>query len=64
VLSDPLHSVAPGPEDWWSLDVSYRRLFGNGWIEASVGGDYQDREWNETSTFLPRFSVSWRQEFQ
>jgi hypothetical protein len=61
---DTLHSVAPGPEDWWSLDVSYRRLFGNGWIEASLGGDYRDREWNETSAFLPRFSVSWRQEFQ
>jgi hypothetical protein len=63
-VPDTRHSVAPGPEDWWSLDVSYRRLLGTGWIEASIGGDYQDREWNETSAVLPRFSVSWRQEFQ
>ena len=63
-VPDTRHTVAPGPEDWWSLDVTYRHPITGGWIEASVGADYRDREWNETEAVLPRASVSWRYQFQ
>jgi hypothetical protein len=35
-----------------------------GWIEASAGADYEDRQWNDTTALLGRFYVSWRHEFQ
>ena len=62
-VPDTRHSIAPGPEDWWSLDLIYRRALGSGWIEASAGGDYQDRSWNDTDAILPRFAVTWHHEF-
>jgi hypothetical protein len=61
---DNRHTVAPGPEDWWSLDLTYRRPMKGGWIEASAGADYEDRQWNDTTALLGRFYVSWRHEFQ
>jgi hypothetical protein len=33
-------------------------------VEASVGADYRDREWNDTDAVLPRASVSWRYQVQ
>jgi hypothetical protein len=63
-VPDTRHTVAPGPEDWWSVDVTYRWPISSGWIEATAGGDYQDREWNDTDAMLARFAVSWRHEFQ
>jgi hypothetical protein len=62
-VPDLRHTVAPGPEDWWSIDFTYRRPMPGGWLEASVGADYQDRLWNDTTAVLPRASVSWRHEF-
>jgi hypothetical protein len=64
VVPDTRHSVAPGPEDWWSLDLTYRWPLPAGWIEANVGADHRAREWNDTSAMLPRFWVSWQHEFQ
>lgn len=61
---DTRHSVAPGPEEWWSLDLTYRRSLNSGWIEASAGVDDRDRDWNGTTALLPRFAVSWRYEIQ
>ncbi len=58
VEPDTRHSIAPGPEDWWSVDVTYRYPLRAGWLEAGVGGDYQDRQWNETSAVLPRAFVN------
>ncbi len=55
-VPDTRHTVAPGPEDWWSVDVTYRHPIKGGWIEASVGADYRDREWNDTEAVLPRAS--------
>ena len=63
-VPDTRHTVAPGPEDWWSLDLTYRRPLRGGWIEASVGADHRDRQWNDTTAVLPRAAVSWRHEFQ
>jgi len=61
---DTRHSVAPGPEEWWSLDLSRRWLAGPGWIEVGAGGDYQDREWDDSSALLARLSVTWHHRFQ
>jgi hypothetical protein len=55
--------VAPGPEDWWSVDVMYRRPVPRGWIEIGVGADQEDRLWNDTSAFLPRGTLSWHYGF-
>jgi len=63
-VPDTRHTVAPGPEDWWSLDVSYRRPLGGGWVEASVGGDYRDRDWNQSTALLPRAWVTWAHQFE
>ena len=63
-VPDTRHTVAPGAEDWWSLDLTFRRPMPGGWLEASVGADYQDRLWNDTTALLPRASISWRHEFQ
>jgi hypothetical protein len=59
VVPDTRHSVAPGPEDWWSVDVLYRHPLGTGWLEAGIGADYRDREWDDTSALLPRASITW-----
>jgi hypothetical protein len=64
VVPDTRHSVAPGPEDWISVDVTYRHPLRMGWVEASAGGDYRDRQWNDTDSTLPRFSVTWHHGFQ
>jgi hypothetical protein len=63
-VPDTLHTVAPGPEDWWSLDFTYRRPTAGGWIEASIGADYRDRQWNDTTALLARAALSWRHEFR
>jgi Capsule assembly protein Wzi len=59
VVPDPRHSIAPGPEDWISLDVSYRRAVGSSWIEGGLGIDQRDREWRDDDTTLPRAWLSW-----
>jgi hypothetical protein len=61
-VPDTRHTVAPGPEDWWSLDFTYRRPVAGGWVEASAGADNRDRQWNDTSALLPRISISWHHE--
>jgi hypothetical protein len=63
-MPDERHSVAPGPEQWWSLDLIRRWNVGSGWIEAGMGGDYRERDWNDTDPLLARFAVTWRQQFQ
>jgi hypothetical protein len=63
-VPDERHSVAPGPEQWWSLDLIRRWNVGSGWIEAGMGGDYRERDWNDTDPLLARFAVTWRQQFQ
>ncbi len=62
-VPDTRHTVAPGPEEWWSLDVGYRYPMRRGWVEAGAGVDHRDREWNDSSAVLGRAWVSWRQEF-
>ena len=64
VEPDTRNVVAPGAENWWSLDVTYHRPIKSGWVEAGVGADYEDREWNDTSALLPRFSLTWTSEFR
>jgi hypothetical protein len=64
VVPDTRHTIAPGPEEWWSLDLSYRYPLPGGWIEAAVGADHRDRDWNGTSATLPRAFVSWRRVFE
>lgn len=59
-VPDPNHSFAPGPEDWISLDVSYRLMLPAGWVEAGVGVDSEDREWDGDDAVLPRAYVSWQ----
>ena len=56
---DTRHSIAPGPEKWISLDVSYRLALGAGWIEAGVGVDQRDRAWSDDDATLPRGWMSW-----
>jgi hypothetical protein len=58
-VPDSRHSIAPGPEDWISLDVSYRYRLGNGWIEGGAGVDQRDRQWNNTESTLGRAWLSW-----
>jgi Capsule assembly protein Wzi len=59
-VPDSNHSFAPGPEDWISLDVSYRLMLANGWVEAGFGVDSEDREWDDGDAVLPRAYVSWQ----
>ena len=58
-VPDTRHSFAPGPEDWISLDVSYRRVLRTGWLEGGVGVDSQDRKWRGDEAVLPRAYVTW-----
>jgi hypothetical protein len=60
---DTLNSVAPGPEDWWSLDASYRRPVMKGWIEVGVGVDREDRKWDDDTAVLPRGTFTWHYGF-
>ena len=64
VVPDPKNSVAAGPEDWISLDFTYRRMFDKGWIEAGVGGDQQDRTWKNTERTLGRAYLTWNRPFR
>ncbi len=60
---DPWNSVAPGPENWWSYDVSYRRPVHKGWIEVGVGMDQEDRKWDDDTALLPRGTITWHRGF-
>lgn len=59
VEPDTRHSIAPGPEDWISLDVTYRRPLWDGWIEGGVGVDQRDAQWQDSDSTLPRAWISW-----
>ncbi len=63
-VPDERHSIAPGPEDWWSVDVGYRRMLGPGWVEAGVGADQQDRHWRDDEALLGRAWLTWTQPFR
>jgi len=58
-VPDLQHSVAPGPEDWISLDLTYRRVLRSGWLEGGVGVDSQDRKWKGDEAVLPRAYATW-----
>jgi Capsule assembly protein Wzi len=60
---DPRNSVAPGPENWWSYDVSYRRPVAKGWVEIGVGMDQEDRKWDDETALLPRGTITWHRGF-
>ena len=62
-IPDPRNSVAPGPENWWSYDVSYRRPVHKGWIEIGVGMDQEDRKWDDDTALLPRGTITWHRGF-
>jgi hypothetical protein len=64
VVPDTRHSIAPGPEDWISLDVSYRRMMGEGWVEGGVGGDHRDQKWQEEEDVMPRVWLTWSRAFR
>jgi hypothetical protein len=59
IVPDLRHSIAPGPEDWISLDVTYRHPFASGWIEGGLGVDQRDRETSGDSSTLPRAWLRW-----
>ena len=63
-VPDTRHSIAPGPEFWWSVDLMYRRDFAAGGFEVGIGVDDRDRDWNATSATLPRAFASWRHDFR
>ena len=63
VEPDPKHSIAPGPETWWSVDVAHRRSTPYGEVELGLGIDHKDREWDGDSDLLPRATLSWRYGF-
>jgi hypothetical protein len=63
-VPDERHSFAPGAEEWLSLDVGYRWPLAAGWVEAGVGGDQRDRDWNDSSALLGRAYLNWRHEFR
>jgi hypothetical protein len=60
-VPDTRHSIAPGQENWISLDVTYRRNLGAGWIEGGVGVDQRRREWSDNDAALSRawLSLNW-----
>ena len=60
---DTQNTVAPGPENWWSYDVSYRRPVHKGWIEVGVGLDQEDRKWDDDTALLPRGTITWHRGF-
>jgi hypothetical protein len=60
---DTRHSIAPGPEDWWSIDLSHRREFSFGDVDVGIGADALDRKWNDTDEVEVRAYLTWRHEF-
>ena len=64
VVPDQRHSIAPGPEDWISLDLGYRHAFDFGELKGGVGVDFRDREWRDDSTTLPRAWIEWNYSFE
>jgi hypothetical protein len=62
-VPDPSNFVAPGPEQWTSLDVIYRRPIGRGWVEVGAGAEQQQRDWDDDDELVGRAYLSWRQEF-
>jgi hypothetical protein len=63
-VPDERHSVTAGPEDWISLDVSYRRLFGSDWIEAGIGVEQRDQKWIDDEDVLGRAWLTWHRPFR
>jgi hypothetical protein len=64
VVPDERHSIAAGPEDWLSLDLSYRRSFGPDSVEAGIGVERRDQTWLDDEDVLGRAWVAWRRSFQ
>ncbi len=64
VVPDDRNSVARGPEDWLSIDLGYRRMLGQGWLEGGVGADRQDREWRGDDALLARAWLTWHHAFR
>jgi hypothetical protein len=60
---DERHSIAPGPEQWWSVDLGHRRDTPYGQFELGVGADARDRKWNNTDETEFRAYLTWRHEF-
>jgi hypothetical protein len=62
---DQRHSIAPGPEDWITLDLSYSRDFGAlGVAEAGLGIDQRDQTWAGDEDLLARAWVRWAHSFR
>ncbi len=55
---DERHSYALGPEQWTSLDLVYRHPLASGWLEAGVGADQRQRDWNDSDALLGRAYLS------
>jgi hypothetical protein len=62
-VPDTRHSIAPGPEEWWSVDLEHRREFGFGSVELGIGADSRKRDWNGTDAVLFRAWLTWQHEF-
>jgi hypothetical protein len=69
---DTRHSVVPGREIWWSLDLTWRRELGAGWAEFGVGGDYRGQNGDsphgdcprgDCPQTLPRVQATWHHRF-
>jgi hypothetical protein len=60
---DTRHSIAPGPEEWWSVDLGHRRATSIGDFEVGLGADARDREWDGSDSVLFRAYLTWRHEF-
>jgi hypothetical protein len=63
-VPDQKNSVAPGPEEWLSADVSYRMPFLSGWLEAGAGIDRQERELQDETNVLPRAWLNWHYQWR
>ena len=63
-VPDTRHSIAPGPEDWISLDVTYRRSLGAGWVEGGRGVDQRDQKWIDDEDVLGRAWLTWHHPFR
>jgi hypothetical protein len=63
-VPDERHSVAPGPENWVGFDASYRRMFGDSWLEGGAGADQRDRLWKGDNITVGRAWVSWHRPFR
>jgi hypothetical protein len=63
-VPDSRHSITAGPEDWQSVDVSYRRSFGADSVEAGIGVERRDQAWLDDEDVLGRAWLSWRRSFR